>query len=290
MRANGKSFYIVLPPNTNFETLTIAVLARDLNNNWAHHAKTATLGNFLPANHLATISYDLSHNDDNFLADWTLRYTATAQVTFRMMIREDAFGGNVVTHDFANNVGFIVFDDLVTCIARDAFNGSLTLTSLTAPEATTTVESSSLDHCLALTSVSIPNATTIGSHAFAFNSYLTTVNIPKATSVGYEAFAECESLTRIDMPKLESIEIEAFRYCTSLEVVIMPVIQSINSRAFYDCTSLAHVYSKTECPVIGDDVWTNVPETAILHRPGTMGGSLIPWTDWPGRTVLDYND
>ena len=55
VRANGKSFYIVLPPNTNFETLTIAVLSNN-GTAWATHAKTAYMGRMLAVNYIAASS------------------------------------------------------------------------------------------------------------------------------------------------------------------------------------------------------------------------------------------
>ena len=270
VRANGKSFYIVLPPNTNFETLTIAVLSNN-GTSWSHHAMTSELGRVLPSNHIAGINYDLSHNDNDFLADWTIRYTATAEL---YIYPYDNFGGFVVANSFSNSKGVAVFDDIVTNIPFSAFYERTVLKGISLPE----------------------TVTTIGYQAFKGDIYMNSISMPCVTYINQEAFMGCTSLRSIEMPHVETIHLFAFKNCTNLETVVMPVIQTLYAGVFQGCTNIAHVYSRSRVVEIiesaSDGPFHDIPETAVLHLPSSYGtgGSWIAWFAWPGLTVYDYDD
>lgn len=191
--ANGKSFYIVLPPNTNFETLTIAVLANN-GTSWAHHAKTADMGRVLARNHIAAFSYDISHHTDyDFVADWTMRYTASCQVEIETSYMED----HIAYHNFSGTKGLVVFEDIITKVSDYTYFGEDYLQSITIPASVTEIGASAFQDCNGLTSVSAPCATIIGNSAFFACHELSSVSVPCVTAIGFAAFAACTNLSHI---------------------------------------------------------------------------------------------
>ena len=108
--------------------------------------------------------------------------------------------------------------------------------------AVTSIGSSALYHCQALTSIEIPNSvTSIGDYAFYECTGLKSIEIPNSViSIGDYAFA-CNyysllrSITFGDNPQLTSIGDHAFEYCKSLRSIEIPnSVTSIGYAAFYD--------------------------------------------------------
>ena len=109
--------------------------------------------------------------------------------------------------------------------------------------AVTSIGSSALYHCQALTSIEIPNSvTSIGDYAFYECTGLKSIEIPNSvTSIGDYAFA-CgyysllRSITFGDNPQLTSIGDHAFECCKSLRSIEIPnSVTSIGDYAFYEC-------------------------------------------------------
>lgn len=88
----------------------------------------------------------------------------------------DAFGVPILSNDYADGLGIIVFDGDVTYIRDWAFYGCTSLTSISLPDSVTSIENSAFCWCTSLTSITIPDS---------------------VTSIGDEAFYGCTSLTSI---------------------------------------------------------------------------------------------
>ena len=105
------------------------------------------------------------------------------------------------------------------------------------------------DHCIKLTSVSIPNS---------------------VSTIEGAAFHQCEGLTTINIPNsVTSIGDIAFEYCSSLTSVTIPnSVKNIGYRAFNACEALTSVYSLIDNPFdIESNVFNGISENAILYVP-----------------------
>ena len=110
-----------------------------------------------------------------------------------------AFGAILISNTYIDGQGVLTFDDSVTAIGWNAFDGCSSLTSVTIPDSVTTIGGSAFSGCSSLTSVTIPDSvTTIGNYAFEDCSSLTSVTIPDSvTAIGWNAFDGCSSLTSV---------------------------------------------------------------------------------------------
>ena len=291
VRANGKSFYIVLPPNTNFETLTIAVLS-NAGTAWATHAKTTYMGRGLLRNQIAAFSYDLSHHEDyDFVADWTIRYSATARVEsstpdWGTFVAEEA------AYNFSGSKGLIVFDDIITKIGSNAFRNCSALLSISIPTSVTEIGNYVFYQCASLTTVSLPDATTIGYNVFYQCTNLTTVSLPGATTIGYDAFRSCASLTTVSLPSATTIGMGVFRNCTSLITVSLPNATMIGENAFYQCTNLTTV-SLPNVTTIGEFAFResgltslSLPSATTIERDAFLSCASLTMVSLPSATTI----
>ena len=183
---------------------------------------------------------------------------------FVTSIGEDVFDGTIWYDNLPDGVFYVgkvaykmkgecpesvVIKDGTVEIARNAFEGYESLTSVTIPNSVTTIDSRAFSGCSSLTSVVIPNS---------------------VTSIGYEAFSDCTSLTSITIPNsVTSIDDYTFFGCTSLTSITIPdSVTSIGSEAFFGCTSLTGVTIPDSVTSIGynafgyfnvDSVYDDVP-------------------------------
>ncbi len=276
VRANGKSFYIVLPPNTDFATLTIAVLS-NAGTVWATHAKTIPLGNMLTANHIAAFSYDLSHHEDyDFVSDWTIRYTATERLDPSEATDWGDFGAAEAAYNFGSTKGLIVFNDIITQIAPSAFSGRSALQSITIPASVTEIGGYAFSSCSNLTTVSLPNVTTIDGRAFSECTNLTTVSLPNVTTIGGRAFSECTKLTTVSLPSVTTIGYDVFRGCAKLTTISLPNATTIGYGAFRGCANLTTI-SLPNAIVIEMYAFRECSNLATFSLPSvtTIGGSAF---------------
>ena len=90
------------------------------------------------------------------------------------------------------------------------------------PDDVTNIDNNAFEGCISLTTITIPaGVTSIGGHAFSGCSGLTTVTIPAGvTSIGDNAFSGCSGLKTVTIGSgVTYIGYDAFYNCTNVEVV-----------------------------------------------------------------------
>ena len=169
-------------------------------------------------------------SDIEYLPDRCRIYYTTTDNQKLDVYPEDGY--TVLSHDYSNGQGIIVFFEPLGTIVNFAFNGCTSLTSVTIPD----------------------NVGTIGEAAFALCDSLTSVTIPDSvTTIGNYAFENCHSLTSVTIPDyVWTIGEGAFRICGSLTSVTIPdSVTTIGDWAFWECYSLTSVYCKATTPPAG---------------------------------------
>ena len=169
-------------------------------------------------------------SDIEYLPDRCRIYYTTTDNQKLDVYPEDGY--TVLSHDYSNGQGIIVFFEPLGTIVSFAFNGCTSLTSVTIPDNVWVIGERAFGNCHSLTSVTIPDyVMTIGDEAFIYCHSLTSVNIPDyVTTIGDCAFWECYSLTSVTIPDS---------------------VTTIGEAAFALCTSLTSVYCKATTPPAG---------------------------------------
>lgn len=130
-------------------------------------------------------------------------------------------GNHIVSHEFNNGVGTIIFQQNIFSLNAKEFAYSV-ITEIDLPNTITQIGESCFNDCKLLKKVNIPNNT------ITINPY---------------AFYNCINLVKITIPKnVRIIGTYAFNNCYSLkEVVIENGVQSIGSQAFANCPLLQRI-------------------------------------------------
>ena len=125
-----------------------------------------------------------------------------------------AFGANIVSNEYTDGVGIIVFDGPVTMIGDSAFY-----------------------LCTKLKNINLPNTVTIiGEDSFRACNYLSCIDIPElVSSIGPTAFHSCLNLCSVNLPNnLKTIGSFAFAHTWELkQLKLNHGLQSIGFYAFY---------------------------------------------------------
>ncbi len=137
-----------------------------------------------------------------------------------------------------------------------------------------------------LTSVTIPNAvTSIGNGAFSSCTGLTSVTIgTSVNSIGSNAFYECTGLSSVTIPNsVTSIDNWAFGGCSGLTSVIIPnAVTKIGETAFKACTGL----SKSAYP---STLSSNPFENGVSVRYPAAGAVIEDGFVWgPSKSALYF--
>ena len=126
--------------------------------------------------------------------------------------------------------------DSVTEIDDYAFNGCISLSSVTIPNSVTSMGVYAFEDCASLKSITIPDSVPlVGPGAFINCTNLTSVTMQNGVMyIGNEAFANCTSLTGITIPdSVTWIGRYSFDGCTSLTSITIPnSVTSIGKKAF----------------------------------------------------------
>ena len=126
-----------------------------------------------------------------------------------------AFGANIVSNEYTDGVGIIVFDGPVTMIGNAAFK-----------------------LCTTLKNINLPNTVTIiGKDSFRACNYLSCIDIPElVSSIGECAFHSCLNLCSVNLPNnLKTIGQHAFTHTWELkQLKLNHGLQSIGCLAFYN--------------------------------------------------------
>ena len=157
---------------------------------------------------------------------------------------------------------------------------------------------SAFEHCIGLTSITIPNSvTSIGIYAFAGCSCLTSITIPNSvTSIGGDAFSDCIGLTSIIIipNSVESIGDGAFSGCTGLTSVDIPnSVTYIGNYAFYNCSKLENVYCYAEkVPSTSATAFaeSNINSSTLYVPTSALSSyqATAPWSEF--GTIKALND
>ena len=290
----GSKFYIVVPANTNFYNLTIAVLASE-NSTFSHHCKTSKIGEVLSRNNIGAITYTLDHNDNTFTPAWGISYTSIGNITITP--NTEHWGVSVIS----NSNGKMMFDDLLTTIGDNAFKECSDLRSITLPLPVTSIGKYAFARCFLIRSISLPdNITSIAAGAFAECFNLESISLPSSlTTIGDSAFYSCDRLQGITLPNgLQALGASAFCYCTNLQDITLPNglqalgeyafkrcglesitipngITEIKQSTFADCSALWSVVFPQSLSCIGDAAFENCERLTLIECyrtvPPTIG-------------------
>jgi hypothetical protein len=124
----------------------------------------------------------------------------------------------------------------------------------------TSIGTSAFDHCIQLTSVTIPGSIkSIGGAAFWGCSFETATILDGVTTICDSAFFLCSEMQKITIPKsVTSIGRAAFCECRKLKVVTLPdAITNVADSLFYNCNELDTVNIPKSATRIGVEAFAS---------------------------------
>lgn len=162
--------------------------------------------------------------------------------------RTDGFGANIVSNEYVNGQGRIVFDGDVTGIGVMAFADKTNLASVEMPNSVTSIGLGAFYDCRRLASVLIPDS---------------------VTSIGDIAFSSCHSLSSIRIPaSVSSLTPKILSSCSSLRTIVVdPGNQTYDSRN--DCNAI--IETETNTLIIGC-MGTTIPYSVTAIGDSVFSG------------------
>ena len=206
-----------------------------------------------------------------------------------------AFGANIISNEYYDGLGKIVFNSSVMKIGNNAFYECKTLRSMTIPESVTSIGDNAYYYCVALGNVMLSEATlTIGKRAFYGCGNLNIKLTNKITSIGDEAFSYAfrNTITIIEIPAsvkqigesafsfsgiskiilndgLVSIGDDAFWASNLSEIAIPNTVTSIGYRAFGDCRLHGDINVPGSVSKIESRLFASSPVVSVTINEGT---------------------
>lgn len=162
-------------------------------------------------------------------------------------------------YNYAPFITSITLPDAMTSVGDYAFYNCESITSIDLPSSLTSIGDYAFYDCDALTSIVIPNkVTTIGSWAFYDCYELTSVTLGSSVAtIGDYAFYSCDKLSSINLPSsLTSLGKGAFRYCYALTSIVIPDnVTTIGEETFYYCSDMTTLTIGSGVETIGEDAF-----------------------------------
>lgn len=171
-------------------------------------------------------------------------------------------------------------DGSVATIGQRAFATSA-LTSISIPDAVTTIQTKAFFKCVNLISVKLHDNLTLGNSAFEQCFSLGSIELPSTlTEISEGLLNNCESLTEINIPStVETIGGGAFSYCRSITEISVPEsVKSIGVSAFANCENLSKITLPDGVEYIGDSAFAyclklssfTMPKSTTIVSAGLM--------------------
>ena len=107
--------------------------------------------------------------------------------------------------------------------------------------------------------------TKIGEYSFNGSSVTSINGAGNVVSVEESAFSDCSSLTSVNLPQAHTIGDSVFYDCNALTSVNLPLAHTIGDNAFYYCNALTSVYFDNDAPLIGVDIFNNIPANQVTN-------------------------
>ena len=159
----------------------------------------------------------------------------------------------------------------VTAIGSGAFEGCISLESISLPDGLKSIDDYAFSECTSLESISLPDGlSTIGQYAFSECTSLESIRLPdRLNTIGIFAFRRCTSLKSIALPdSVTTIEWGTFLGCTNLKSVTLPDgLESIVDKAFQECTSLESISLPDGLKSIGDEAFNGCTSLKSITLP-----------------------
>lgn len=209
----------------------------------------------------------------------------------------DAFGATIVSNEYVNSKGIMIFDGNVIQIGDHAFENCTTLTGITIPESVTSIGDYAFSGCTNLgspdtpismtqmlraispfrsgeASIVIPDGvTSIGNYAFQNCVSLTSITIPETvTSIGEGAFSGCKNLSDINIPdSVTDLGDNAFSGCNGLTAIVIPYgVTKIDDGAFAECFELVSVTIPETVTSIGESAFESCFKLSDITIPSSV--------------------
>ena len=167
---------------------------------------------------------------------------------------------NIITFTFGDNV-----EQIPAYLCRDMDK----LTSITIPEAATSIGQYAFSGCTSLTSVTIPhsNASIKASTPSDSKNLIPGQLSSGVASIGNQAFYNCINLTSIDLPAgLTKIGDEAFKFCYLPSIALPGSVTKIGDGAFY-CCNFTEIKIPDPVTAIGDETFYGCGKLAYVDIP-----------------------
>lgn len=244
-------FWMAVPPTRFTKGFTVTVTTEDGRVFIKETDKDITV----ERNHVSTMAVVEVKPEEPLDPNKVIYYTTSDKSTITPAEGAD-FGASIVSNEYIDLKGVMVFDGDVTQIGDHAFEFCDKLTGITIPESVEIIGNNAFNDCENLVGITIPDGITkINDYAFAACGSFTSIVIPEGvTSIGTAAFDGCYNLTDIELPSsLEFIGVGAFGGCSQLTGIVIPKkVTVIAPNAFEGCTALTSIIIPESIEIIDD--------------------------------------